>query len=331
MNIAIIGAGIAGLTAAQQLQKLGHQVIVFEKSRGRGGRLCSKRLQWQETETSLDIGAQYFTARDPRFVAATEQWLSAGVVQPWQFDPHVYKGGVLSPSADDQIRYVGVPGMNSIAHHLSQGISIRRETRITRVEKADDEWLLFDEKGYCYQHFDWLFVSAPARQTFDLINGVSDLTDAIPVNSLRPCWALALQIEQRTPADVQGIFSDDKVRWASKLSSRPQRQSTAEQWMLHFNPGWSESQGKAIQEKLPGIGLAWLQSVFDQSLTLTQSHSHYWAYASIADNHSVADVVWMDRQQHLSLLGDWTQAGRIEGAWVSAISAVENFVALTGS
>lgn len=180
MNIAIIGAGLSGLTAARQLQALGHQVIVFEKSRGRGGRLCSKRMFWEDKRTSLDIGAQYFTARDPRFMKVTQAWLDAGVIAPWAFDPHVFRDGVLNRSSDDQVRYVGVPTMNSLSHHLSEGLTIRRETRITRVEKTSDEWLLFDERGYCYQHFDWLFVSAPARQSFDLIDGISPLAESIP-------------------------------------------------------------------------------------------------------------------------------------------------------
>jgi predicted NAD/FAD-dependent oxidoreductase len=331
MNIAIIGAGLSGLTAARQLQALGHQVIVFEKSRGRGGRLCSKRMFWEDKRTSLDIGAQYFTARDPRFMKVTQAWLDAGVIAPWAFDPHVFRDGVLNRSSDDQVRYVGVPTMNSLSHHLSEGLTIRRETRITRVEKTSDEWLLFDERGYCYQHFDWLFVSAPARQSFDLIDGISPLAESIPLDSLRPCWALALELQQCTPAEVQGIFSDDKVRWASKLSSRPKRQADKEQWMLHFNADWSEGQGKAAADNLPEIGRDWLQQVFNQTLELAHHYAHYWAYASMTDGHQIADEVWLDPEQNLSLLGDWTQAGRIEGAYLSAVTAVDNFLAATAS
>ena len=58
MKVAIIGAGIAGLTAARELVERGAQVKVFEKARGLGGRLSTKRLVWGK----LDIGAQYFTA-----------------------------------------------------------------------------------------------------------------------------------------------------------------------------------------------------------------------------------------------------------------------------
>lgn len=41
MRIAVIGAGLAGLTAARELA--GHEVVVFEKSRGPGGRTATRR------------------------------------------------------------------------------------------------------------------------------------------------------------------------------------------------------------------------------------------------------------------------------------------------
>ena len=70
MKIAIVGAGISGVCAANLLAQEGFKVDVFEKSRGLGGRLTTKRLDWAH----IDIGAQYFTARDPRFIKQVEAW-----------------------------------------------------------------------------------------------------------------------------------------------------------------------------------------------------------------------------------------------------------------
>ncbi|MGH8355151.1 MAG: FAD-dependent oxidoreductase, partial [Pseudomonas sp.] len=72
--IAIIGTGIAGLSAAQALHAAGHAVQLFDKSRGSGGRMASKRSD----AGALDLGAQYFTARDRRFVEAVQQWNTRG-------------------------------------------------------------------------------------------------------------------------------------------------------------------------------------------------------------------------------------------------------------
>ena len=41
--IAVVGAGMAGLAAARALHDGGHRVVVFEKSRGVGGRMSTRR------------------------------------------------------------------------------------------------------------------------------------------------------------------------------------------------------------------------------------------------------------------------------------------------
>lgn len=92
--IAIIGTGIAGLSAAQALTAAGHQVHLFDKSRGSGGRMSSKRSD----AGSLDMGAQYFTARDRRFATAVKQWQAQGHVAEWAPQLYNFHGGRLSPS-----------------------------------------------------------------------------------------------------------------------------------------------------------------------------------------------------------------------------------------
>jgi len=70
MRVAIIGAGMTGASAASQLRAAGAEVVVFDKARGPGGRMTSKRLVSDNTalaQSSLDLGAQYFTVRHPRF------------------------------------------------------------------------------------------------------------------------------------------------------------------------------------------------------------------------------------------------------------------------
>jgi len=79
MHVAIIGAGIAGLSCANQLKALGFQVQIYEKSHGASGRMSTrKREDW-----SADHGAQYFTARDPLFLKELNQWIEADVAAIW--------------------------------------------------------------------------------------------------------------------------------------------------------------------------------------------------------------------------------------------------------
>lgn len=58
MKIAIIGAGIAGLTASHELKKLGHDVEIYEATERAGGR--SLLMQRPGTSDWGDVGSQYF-------------------------------------------------------------------------------------------------------------------------------------------------------------------------------------------------------------------------------------------------------------------------------
>ena len=77
MRIIIVGAGLAGLMAAQSCVQAGHNVIVFDKGRSVGGRLATRRID----SAVLDHGAQFFTVRDAAFQIHVDTWFSAGVVR----------------------------------------------------------------------------------------------------------------------------------------------------------------------------------------------------------------------------------------------------------
>ena len=80
MQIAIVGAGMAGLSCATRLAALGHEIALFDKGRGPGGRMATRRVEADGTMLRFDHGAQYFTARDPRFVEQVARWEREGVL-----------------------------------------------------------------------------------------------------------------------------------------------------------------------------------------------------------------------------------------------------------
>lgn len=81
-RIAIIGAGLAGLTCGKALQQAGHDVVIFEKSRGIGGRLATRRAE----PFYFDHGVAAFTASDDDFQSFVNQLLTEEVVAVWAVD-----------------------------------------------------------------------------------------------------------------------------------------------------------------------------------------------------------------------------------------------------
>jgi oxygen-dependent protoporphyrinogen oxidase len=65
----IIGAGIAGLTAAYQLQKGGHDVLVLEAREAPGGRM--RTVDWEGFK--VDVGAKFVTSSDTTLLKMVDE------------------------------------------------------------------------------------------------------------------------------------------------------------------------------------------------------------------------------------------------------------------
>ena len=72
-----------------------------------------------------DHGAQYFTAKNPRFIEEAQRWLNAGVIEPWNAKIVSLTDGVISPLEGNTERYVGVPAMTGPAKFLAQELDIK--------------------------------------------------------------------------------------------------------------------------------------------------------------------------------------------------------------
>lgn len=83
VRIGIVGAGMAGLSCAQELRRKGHDTVSFDKGRGPGGRMSTRRIDTPPAQTAFDYGVQYFTVRDPAFVTQVATWVMDGHVARW--------------------------------------------------------------------------------------------------------------------------------------------------------------------------------------------------------------------------------------------------------
>ncbi|MFW6261976.1 MAG: FAD-dependent oxidoreductase, partial [Spirochaetota bacterium] len=98
-DVLIIGAGIAGLTAARRLVDAGRDVIVVDKGRGVGGRMATRRF----SGATFDHGAQFISVRTEEFGSIMERWLADGVAELWSHgfaDGYTGDGSLLTAAAD---------------------------------------------------------------------------------------------------------------------------------------------------------------------------------------------------------------------------------------
>ena len=331
--IAIIGAGMAGLSCAHFLSLAGHSVHVFDKSRGPSGRMSTRRSNDNLVDWQCDHGAQYFTARDIDFRKQVAEWEQESVAAPWQARIGTHDGHGFKLQASTLERFVGTPRMTSPAAHMVRSmqklpnpVRFQWQTTIQPLHmSACDEpgWSLHSpENGAELPRYQAVLIAVPAPQAVQLVATVSpEATTLSQSIRMRACWSLMVRCPQPVPLPVDGCFIENSpLRWIARDNSKPGRNGP-ETWLLHASHSWSQAH---VDDELQTV-ITMLLEAFTQlggpKPTSVKATAHRWLYA---DSVSPANVGgWWDPQAGLGLCGDWLQSGTVEGAWLSGRSLAQ--------
>jgi len=309
--IAVIGAGIAGLTAARELSGAGRAVVVFDKGRGVGGRLSTRRTD----HGPFDHGAQYVTARDPAFRAALADWTAAGVAARWEGRVVRLSPGGSDPDPRD--RHVGVPGMSALPRHLARGLSdVRTGVRIDRIVGAPGAWTLVAEDGSEAGPFAAVLVTVPAPQARPLLDPVApSLAAAAAAATMAPCWAVMVAFESPVVTRFDAAFVDGgPLSWIARDGSKPGRPA-GERWVLHGAPGWSASALEAPADEVIRDLSAAFAGIAGRLPPVVHAAAHRWRFA--LPTSDVPEGYAFGVERAIGIAGDWCAGARVEGAWVS--------------
>jgi predicted NAD/FAD-dependent oxidoreductase len=317
LPVAIIGAGLAGLSCARALQTAGVAVQLFDKSRGPAGRMSTRRGEgWQ-----CDHGAQYFTARDPAFRAELARWQAAGVAAAWQPRLRVFGPPRPGSEAGETERFVGLPQMTSPARWLAQDLPLRLNATLQGLRRtAAGAWRLDWAEAALQQEFESqdfaaVLLALPAPQLLPLLQGVNETLLALAGQArMRGSWALMLRYERPLALDFDAAFvNEGPLRWLARDSSKPGRPQAGETWLLHAQAPWSEAHLEHSPEQVQALLLAEfvrLGARLPDALSV-----HRWRYAD-TERPLNQGCAW-DAQAGLGLCGDWLMGGKVEGAWRS--------------
>jgi predicted NAD/FAD-dependent oxidoreductase len=316
-RIAVVGAGLSGLIAARSLSDHGFGVRVFEKSRGVGGRMATRRTDGQ---TAFDHGAQYFTVRDRRFRRYVDSWIQDGLVEPWRGRIVVLREGQIVEKKGPGDRFVAKPGMNSIAKHLAADLDIQFETTVNTCRENGQRRTLVSDSEDDLGEFDAVIVAVPAPQAAELVNDVTTLSR--PARSARTngCWAVMLAFDEPTVMTFDAAFvRDSAISWIARNDSKPGRHSAAECWVLHASSEWSEANiDRMPEEILPQLVDEFWRITSRAPREAAYCSVHRWRYA--LPSQPLSQSCLFDAQAMIGLCGDWCVGPRVEAAFLSGMA-----------
>ncbi|MBU1305580.1 MAG: FAD-dependent oxidoreductase [Alphaproteobacteria bacterium] len=315
-RIAVIGAGIGGVCLARELS-LHHDVTVFEKGRGVGGRMATRYAG----QFMIDHGAQYFTVRDSRFAAVVVPLFADGAIAPWTGSIATIDNSTLTAMAEPRdLHHVGVPNMNSVAKALAVDLDLRPGIEIAPLaDRTPGGWHLTDLQGNDHGMFEWVVSTTTAHQTMALFAKGAPTEGPLTTTKMAPCYALMLGFER--PLNLPWVaarLSASAIEWIGVNSSKPGRDPSVTTLVVHSTNDWAAAHlGQDIDElgRLLGTALQEATGIDPDLAAFTVTHR--WASARRLSQPD--SQPYLDPALTLAATGDWTTGSRVEDTVLSAL------------
>jgi renalase len=143
-DVVVIGAGLSGLACARALAGRGVSTVIYERSRGLGGRCATRRVAGQP----VDHGAAFVHGSDGEFLAVARSVPPDQIVEGW---PRIIEGTgppcLPRAFAPLEHRLAYVDGLTTLPKSLARGLDVRLKSRVESVTPARGGWTVEADTG----------------------------------------------------------------------------------------------------------------------------------------------------------------------------------------
>lgn len=330
-KIVVIGAGIAGATCAWALSSSGCAVHVADKSRGAGGRLSTRRIEWLDPQgqrriARVDHGAPAFTAADTAFRQFLADAVPPGGVAPWR--PALAPGSRLLDDIGPLL--LPQPDMPSLCRGLLRDVPTTFSFAVDRLVRLPDGWLVEAAGQALPGCFDAVVLAVPPAQAAPLLAPHRrDWAQRASLALMQPCWTL-IGVSRRTVGNLDWDVARPEqglLAWVMRSDARPGRERTVDQshWVAHARGGWSRQHLEQSADWVRDRMLSAVQDCVGEPVDWLHAVVHRWRYA-LPQPPGVApqQPCWWDGARGLGACGDFFGGTGVEGAWQSARALVES-------
>lgn len=322
-KVAIIGAGLAGLSCARTLRRAGMMVDVFEKDGSIGGRIATTRVGGDR----FDHGAQYLSAKSDEFRGYLEEAASSGHAARWT--PRVASEGRSKGPVEDW--FVGKPGMSSVVRPIAESVRVIVGRRAQSIERREKGWYVWFEDETAAGPFDAVAVTIPAAQARRLFGPVDALTASLSRVRMLPCWALMVRIEAREFPEYDVLSEvSDVIHWIARDNTKPGRDPDGATVVVQASPFWSLAAEHADPAAVAEDLWSGVSEALDLSPVRPARMSAYLWREGLVDR-PLGETHLYSPELQVGLAGDWCLGGRAEDAFQSGQHLGKAIIASLGT
>jgi predicted NAD/FAD-dependent oxidoreductase len=299
--VVVVGAGIAGVACARELSAAGVDHRLLDRGRRLGGRMAVRTLEGRP----IDLGASYFTARDPAFVAVVDDWVGRGLARRWTDTFHLGSPDGLLGTSTGPVRYAARRGLRSLVEDLATGLVPEYPVEVLDVDAGP----LVDGAPASA-----VVLAMPDPQAADLLGTALPAERAAADRQWEPVLALVARWPERCWPEVDGVFVQDSAVLGFIADDGSRRGDGAPVLVAHSDPvlaaGHLDDPGTAA----PAM-LAELRAVLGITREPSSLELKRWGAARPLDQRP--DPFHLGPAM-VGLAGDgWHGRPRIEGAFLS--------------
>ena len=301
MKIAVIGAGLSGANIYRLLKEQNHEVSIFDKSRGAGGRCSTRYIE----EKKIDHGTPFFEVNNIDFI---------------EFCENLVKENILNKKENE---YYPVNGMNQICSYCIDKNDFYTQTKIMQATYMNQKWNLLDEKGKYYGNFDRLIITIPAPQILQidmqLNKDIIEKLQSVEYDSIASLMVYAYTIQNLdNPKLIQDVMFKKIVNNSKKYDY-----DNFSSYVLHLNPTLSNHHNFSTKDEVREFMLNKIYTLTGENLE-DDFHvvPHLWRYAFVTQRIETEYVY--DQNCGLGICGDFFKYKDLEGAFLSSQKLFEN-------
>lgn len=337
MTVAIIGASLAGLAAAREIIRKGHDVMVFEKESGFGGRLFTSKIN----DYICDMGTSYFTADNPEFKGFCDELVQKGVLKTCTKTISGFDGQSLTDRVSgkkDQDFYIAPKGANEVGNFLMRWVDINFGESVSGITYIGENptkkkpWMI-NLTSFNVFEADAVIVALPAPQAYGIIMTTQDerevktiITEVDEVEYQPEIVASLLFKNRKESFQAIELLEGEIIQIGNESTKR----DTGEDLVLTVRSN------QALYEKVFNLEDDIIARVIGEKLTAilgswTKNYDNYqirrFKYAKSKSVLNGTHRSWKGKRGYLALTGDYFQHIGLDAAYKSGLAVADELLA----